>query len=153
MANSGAEHERLAVLHHDTRQRPRVPRRKHTIFARSPRDSTCSTRSTRCTVDKDSRPYQDVRIKHTYILEDPFPDPPLLEVLRRRRRESAPKKRPWSEVIRDYKTGDSLCYAFIEFQDKRHCEEAYFKMNNVLLDDRRIKVDFSQSVSKLWNNV
>jgi peptidyl-prolyl cis-trans isomerase-like 4 len=24
-------------------------------------------------------------------------------------------------------------------------------MNNVLIDDRRIKVDFSQSVSKLWN--
>ena len=25
------------------------------------------------------------------------------------------------------------------------------KMNNVLIDDRRIKVDFSQSVAKLWN--
>ena len=24
-------------------------------------------------------------------------------------------------------------------------------MNNVLIDDRRIKVDFSQSVAKLWN--
>jgi hypothetical protein len=30
------------------------------------------------------------------------------------------------------------------------CEEAYFKMNNVLIDDRRIKCDFSQSVSHLW---
>lgn len=30
------------------------------------------------------------------------------------------------------------------------CEEAYFKMNNVLIDDRRIKVDFSQSVHHLW---
>ena len=30
------------------------------------------------------------------------------------------------------------------------CEEAYFKMNNVLIDDRRIKVDFSQSVNHLW---
>ena len=30
------------------------------------------------------------------------------------------------------------------------CEEAYFKMNNVLIDDRRIRVDFSQSVSHLW---
>ena len=29
--------------------------------------------------------------------------------------------------------------------------DAYYKMNNVLIDDRRIKVDFSQSVSKLWN--
>lgn len=58
-----------------------------------------------------------------------------------------------AEVIRDQKTGDSLCFAFVEFMDRRHCEEAYFKMNNVLLDDRRIKVDFSQSVSKLWNKV
>ena len=53
------------------------------------------------------------------------------------------------EVIRDKQSGDSLGYAFIEFQDKSACEEAYFKMQNVLIDDRRIHVDFSQSVSKL----
>ena len=29
------------------------------------------------------------------------------------------------------------------------CERAYFKMDNVLIDDRRIHVDFSQSVSKV----
>lgn len=53
------------------------------------------------------------------------------------------------EVIRDRKTGDSLQYAFIEFADRKSCEEAYFKMDNVLIDDRRIHVDFSQSVSKM----
>jgi peptidyl-prolyl cis-trans isomerase-like 4 len=53
------------------------------------------------------------------------------------------------EVIRDRKTGDSLQYAFIEFEDKASCEAAYFKMQDVLIDDRRIHVDFSQSVSKL----
>jgi len=53
------------------------------------------------------------------------------------------------EVIRDKKTGDSLSYAFIEFEEKSAAEEAYFKMDNVLIDDRRIHVDFSQSVSKL----
>ncbi|KAJ9144912.1 Peptidyl-prolyl cis-trans isomerase-like 4 [Pleurostoma richardsiae] len=53
------------------------------------------------------------------------------------------------EVIRDRKTGDSLQYAFIEFEDKAACEAAYFKMQGVLIDDRRIHVDFSQSVSKL----
>ncbi|KAI0179398.1 cyclophilin-like protein [Hypoxylon sp. FL1284] len=53
------------------------------------------------------------------------------------------------EVIRDKKTGDSLQYAFIEFEDKGSCEGAYFKMQGVLIDDRRIHVDFSQSVSKL----
>lgn len=52
------------------------------------------------------------------------------------------------EIIRDRKSGDSLQYAFIEFEDKKSCEMAYFKMDNVLIDDRRIHVDFSQSVSK-----
>merc|ERR1712227_49377 len=52
------------------------------------------------------------------------------------------------EVIRDKKTGDSLQYAFVEFEDQKACEAAYFKMDNVLIDDRRIHVDFSQSVSK-----
>lgn len=53
------------------------------------------------------------------------------------------------EVIRDKKTGDSLCYAFIDFDRKEDCENAYFKMDNVLIDDRRIHVDFSQSVAKV----
>lgn len=53
------------------------------------------------------------------------------------------------EIIRDRKTGDSLQYAFIEFEDKTACETAYFKMQGVLIDDRRVHVDFSQSVSRL----
>ncbi|CAM5133223.1 unnamed protein product [Natator depressus] len=53
------------------------------------------------------------------------------------------------EVIRDWKTGESLCYAFIEFEKEEDCEKAYFKMDNVLIDDRRIHVDFSQSVAKI----
>ena len=27
-------------------------------------------------VDDDFRPYQDIRILHTFVLDDPFPDPP-----------------------------------------------------------------------------
>ncbi|KAK3792694.1 hypothetical protein RRG08_020763 [Elysia crispata] len=53
------------------------------------------------------------------------------------------------DVIKDNKTGESLQYAFIEFDNPQSCENAYFKMDNVLIDDRRIHVDFSQSVSKL----
>jgi peptidyl-prolyl cis-trans isomerase-like 4 len=53
------------------------------------------------------------------------------------------------EVIRDRKTGDSLQYAFIEYAEKASCEAAYSKMQDVLIDDRRIHVDFSQSVSKI----
>jgi peptidyl-prolyl cis-trans isomerase-like 4 len=55
-----------------------------------------------------------------------------------------------AEIIRDYKTGDSLCFAFIEFEKKEACERAFFMMDNCLIDDRRIRVDFSQSVSKQW---
>jgi peptidyl-prolyl cis-trans isomerase-like 4 len=53
------------------------------------------------------------------------------------------------EVIRDKRTGDSLQYAFIEYEEQSSCEQAYFKMQGVLIDDHRIHVDFSQSVSKL----
>ncbi|KAE8212797.1 hypothetical protein CF327_g3593 [Tilletia walkeri] len=53
------------------------------------------------------------------------------------------------DVIREKKTGDSLQYAFIEFAERESAEQAYFKMQNTLIDDRRIWVDFSQSVSKL----
>ncbi|KAK1921190.1 cyclophilin-like domain-containing protein [Papiliotrema laurentii] len=53
------------------------------------------------------------------------------------------------EVVRDRKTGDSLQYAFIEFDERSAAEQAYFKMQNVLVDDRRIWVDFSQSVAKM----
>ena len=51
------------------------------------------------------------------------------------------------EVIRDKRTKDSLQYAFIEFEHQKDCEQAYFKMQGVLIDDHRIHVDFSQSVS------
>lgn len=178
--------------------------------------------------DSDHRPYQDIRISHTVILEDPFDDPvgfvvpdkspePTKEALMSDRigadeaiddtagmtteeivemqkekeakaratileivgdipdAEIAPpenvlfvcKLNPVTndddleiifsrfgkiigcEVIRDHQTGDSLQYAFIEFADRKSCEEAYFKMDNVLIDDRRIHVDFSQSVAKM----
>ncbi|KAG9039789.1 Peptidyl-prolyl cis-trans isomerase cyp6 [Tulasnella sp. JGI-2019a] len=59
------------------------------------------------------------------------------------------------QVIRDKKTGDSLQYAFIEFDKREDAEQAYFKMQNVLVDDRRIWVDFSQSIAKFntnWSN-
>lgn len=51
------------------------------------------------------------------------------------------------EVIRDKQSGESLQYAFVEFEEQKSCEDAYFKMDNVLIDDRRIHVDFSQSVA------
>lgn len=181
--------------------------------------------------DQDNRPYQDVRITHTVVLDDPFPDPEYLRVPTRSPSptaerlqggriapdeeidethgrsleevneivaskeakaratilemigdipdaEMAPpenvlfvcKLNPVTtdddleiifsrfgkinscEVIRDKKTDESLQYAFVEFDDHKACEDAYFKMDNVLIDDRRIHVDFSQSVAKVkWH--
>lgn len=45
------------------------------------------------------------------------------------------------QVIRDKRSGDSLQYAFIEFDRRPDAEQAYAKMQNVLVDDRRIWVD------------
>ena len=46
------------------------------------------------------------------------------------------------DVVRDWKTGQSLQYAFIEFDTAQSCEEAFFKMENAIIDERRIHVDF-----------
>eukprot|EP00388_Colpodella_angusta_P038672 GDKK01045158.1.p1 GENE.GDKK01045158.1~~GDKK01045158.1.p1 ORF type:complete len:452 (+),score=80.11 GDKK01045158.1:26-1381(+) len=52
------------------------------------------------------------------------------------------------DVIRDWKTNQSLQYAFIEFTDARNANNAWAKMQGVIIDDRRIHVDFSQSVGR-----
>lgn len=54
-----------------------------------------------------------------------------------------------AEVIRD-KQGNSRCYAFVEFKTKESCDRAFQKMDRAIVDDSRIHVDYSQSVSKLW---
>ena len=48
-------------------------------------------------------------------------------------------------------TNPRLEKAFVEFTNNEACNEAYLKMNNALVDDRRIKVDFSQSVANVWD--
>ncbi|GMT01487.1 hypothetical protein PENTCL1PPCAC_23661, partial [Pristionchus entomophagus] len=50
------------------------------------------------------------------------------------------------EVIKDRRTNKSLQYAFIEYETTEACERALQKMDNVVIDDRRIRVDFAQSV-------
>ncbi|XP_052177192.1 peptidyl-prolyl cis-trans isomerase CYP59-like isoform X2 [Diospyros lotus] len=206
---------------------------KHTVFGEVAEGLDTLQRLNEAYVDEKGRPFRNIRIKHTYILDDPFEDPAQLaelipdpspegkpkeevevdvrleddwvpmdeqldaseleEVLRAKAAHSsavvlesigdipeAETKPPdnvlfvcklnpvtededlhtifsrfgvvtSAEIIRDYKTGDSLCYAFIEFESNEACEQAYFKMDNALIDDRRIHVDFSQSVAKLWS--
>lgn len=53
-------------------------------------------------------------------------------------------------VVKDWKTGQSLQYAFIEYKTKEACDKAYSKMQNVFIDDRRVVVTFSQSSVSLW---
>lgn len=205
---------------------------KHTVFGEVGEGLDTLMRINEAFVDDNFRPFKNIRIKHTIILDDPFDDPagladlipekspelkppadgeevrleddwvPMDETmdpeeleksLRKKEAQSravvlemigdlpeADMKPPENvlfvcklnpvteegdlelifgrfgkvksaDIIRDYKTGDSLCYAFIEFETEEACEAAYFKMDNVLIDDRRIHVDFSQSVSHLWN--
>ena len=211
---------------------------KHTIFGYVAEGLDVLDKINNLYTDARGRPYQDCRILHTYVLDDPFPEGPSYiagpqrcsspevykppqevvrerlpygeaadegdgisqedseSAMRKRKREDARSRavvlemigdlpdaeaRPEDnvlfvcklnsiteaddleiifsrfgdikscDVIRDAKTGESLNYAFVEFATKAQCEEAYLKMNNVLIDDRRIKVDFSQSVAKLWS--
>lgn len=173
---------------------------KYTIFGEVAEgfDILDKINSTYC--DENGRPYRDIRIRHTIVLDDPFPDPEGLQVpdesplptkeqmesmrigededieehgdpeeLEKRRREREAKAQaltlemvgdlPFAEVkppenvlfvcklnpvtrdedlemifsrfghinscevIRDRKSGDSLGYAFIEFDNKEDCEE------------------------------
>ena len=55
------------------------------------------------------------------------------------------------KIVRDKKTKQSLKYGFIEFEKIEDCEKAYLKMDGALIDDFRIKVDFSQSVKNVGN--
>ena len=55
------------------------------------------------------------------------------------------------KIVRDKKTKQSLKYGFIEFAKIEDCENAYKKMDGALIDDYRIKIDFSQSVKKSGN--
>lgn len=52
------------------------------------------------------------------------------------------------DVIKDKETGNSLCYGFVEFKDKKSVERAYLEMDGVIIDGRQIHVDFSQSTSR-----
>ena len=51
-------------------------------------------------------------------------------------------------IVCDRLTKKSLGYGFVEFEAKESCELAYSKMQNVIIDERKIHVDFSQSVRR-----
>lgn len=196
---------------------------KHTIFGSVAEGFDVLDRMNSTMVDETDAPYQNIRIWHTEILEDPLPDPDGLDALIPPKSPDVIKDEAFKsienaedeaeleekmaktlaksqattlellhdlpdaeievpendlfvtclnpvtqdgdlelifsrfgpikscEIVRDWKTGDSLQYGFIIFENARDCEEAYFKMHDCVIDDRRIVVNFSQSVAKLWN--
>jgi peptidyl-prolyl cis-trans isomerase-like 4 len=206
---------------------------KHTVFGRVEEGFEVLQKINKTYADKENRPFQNIRIKHTIVLDDPFEDPEGLivpsrspdpvkdleysrleddvkvnELFKNKETEEQVKEKLQEhearnraivlemledlpdadvkppenvlfvcklnpvtqdddlelifsrfgpikscQIIRDGKSGESLQYAFIEFEKVEDCERAYFKMNGVIIDERRIKVDFSQSVSKLWFNL
>jgi peptidyl-prolyl cis-trans isomerase-like 4 len=206
---------------------------KHTVFGRIEEGFDVIEKLNKVYTDKEGRPLQNIRIKHTLILDDPFEDIPGMiipsrspepvkdveynrleddfkidelykdqeteEKVKEKLQEHEAKNRAHvltlledlpdadikppenvlfvcrlnpitqdddlelifsrfgpiksCQIVRDWKTKKSLQYAFIEFETVEACEQAYFKMNGVVIDERRIKVDFSQSVAKLWQNM
>ncbi|CAN8186570.1 unnamed protein product [Coccothraustes coccothraustes] len=197
----------------------------HTVFGEVTEGTDVLKTINETFVDKDFIPYQDIRINHTVISDDPFDDPPALcapdhspdptkeqldsgrigadgeiddmkgqsadEIGKVHAEKEAKtcvillemgdfpevdkpenvlfvcKLNPVAtgedlekilspfgpikscEVIQDWKTGESLCYALIEFEKGEESEKAYIRMDNVLVDDRGIHVGFSQSVAKI----
>ncbi len=53
---------------------------KHTVFGEVSKGFDVLEKLNECICDKEGRPYQDIRIFHTVILDDPFEDFPMLKV-------------------------------------------------------------------------
>lgn len=206
-----------------------LDRQGHTVFGKVVEGLDIIGSLNKILVDDSDRPYRDICISHTVVLDDPFADPAFIRDRLRRASPGIPEhlidsarvgiyddldadhgktveeleteleekeaqekailleilgdlpsadarppenvlficklnpiteeedlKRIFSRfgdircvnIVKDPKSGTSLQYGFIEYYNKEDCEKAYMKMDNVLLDDRRIRVDFSQSVAK-----
>uniref|UniRef100_A0A3B3V2W1 Peptidyl-prolyl cis-trans isomerase n=1 Tax=Poecilia latipinna TaxID=48699 RepID=A0A3B3V2W1_9TELE len=196
----------------------------HTVFGEVTEGLDVLTKINEAFVDKDFVPFQDIRINHTVVLDDPFDDPADLpipdrspeptkeqldsgrigadeviddtdgkgaEELEERLKEKEAKTQaillemvgdlPDADVkppenvlfvckLNPVTTDEDLEIIFSRFGSikrsgflflsdtslfiflkifQEDCEKAYFKMDNVLIDDRRIHVDFSQSVAKI----
>ncbi|OVA19463.1 RNA recognition motif domain [Macleaya cordata] len=205
---------------------------EYTVFGKVAEGFDTLTKINETYVDGDFRPFTNIRIKHTCILDDPFDDPPqLIELIPNASPEGKPQAEIYDDirlednflsvdelgpaelekvirekeahcsavflecigdiphadvqppenilfvcrlhprttdldlkesfsrfgsvisakVVRDYKTGESLCYSFIEFKTKEESERALLKMDNTVIHGRRIRVDFYQSSYKSWS--
>jgi peptidyl-prolyl cis-trans isomerase-like 4 len=64
--------------------------------------------------DGDGRPYQDVRIRHTYVLDDPYPDPLMLNVPP----SSPEREKPDREIVKSRLIYSDTIVADEEFAGK-----------------------------------
>ncbi|KAI4979167.1 hypothetical protein ZWY2020_015920 [Hordeum vulgare] len=71
---------------------------KHTVFGMVAEGLDTLTKINEAYVDDKGRPFKDIRIKHTYILDDPFDDPPQLAELIP---ENSPLGKPPDEVAEE----------------------------------------------------
>ncbi|XP_069742126.1 peptidyl-prolyl cis-trans isomerase-like 4 isoform X2 [Narcine bancroftii] len=136
----------------------------HTVFGEVTEGMDVLMKINEAFVDKDFCPYQDIRITHTVILEDPFDDPQDLEIPDRSPEPTKEQldsgrigadeeiddtKGKTAEEVEEGLAEKEASTRAILLEMQEDCEKAYFKMDNVLIDDRRIHVDFSQSVAKV----
>lgn len=57
-------------------------------------------------------------------------------------------------IVKDPKTGKSLCYGFVEFDNEVLAEKAYAKLSKgCFIDGKNVVVDFSQSVKNMQMNI
>ncbi|KAL3508276.1 hypothetical protein ACH5RR_027677 [Cinchona calisaya] len=136
-------------------------------------------------VDENSRPYKNIRNKHTYVLDDPFDDPPQLDELIP---DASPEGKPKDGVDDDVRLQDDWLpmdesLGPQQLEEVLHAKEAHFsaivlesiggipeaeakppdnvlfvcklnpvtEMDNALIDDWQIHVDFSRGIAKLWS--
>ncbi|KAI6687939.1 hypothetical protein NL676_024767 [Syzygium grande] len=72
---------------------------KHTVFGEVAEGIETLTRINEAYVGEKGRPYKNIRIRHTYILDDPFDDPPqLAELILDASLEGKPKDEVVDEV-------------------------------------------------------
>ncbi|KAH9646349.1 peptidyl-prolyl cis-trans isomerase CYP59 [Citrus sinensis] len=76
---------------------------KHTIFGEVAEGLETLSRINESFVDEKNRPYKNIRIKHTYILEDPFDDPAQLAELIP---DASPEGKPKDEVVDEVRLED-----------------------------------------------
>ncbi|GJW53905.1 peptidyl-prolyl cis-trans isomerase CYP59 [Tanacetum coccineum] len=136
---------------------------KKTVFGEVAEGLEILSKINEAYVDVKNRPYKNIRIKHTHILDDPFDDQPELAKLVP---DASPEGKPKDEVDDEVRLEDDWvpmdeCLSARELEEVLREKEA--RASAVVLEILEDipafdtvfpnRVDFSQSVSKSWNHM